>query len=61
MAIMAGLVAVAVQGQPGATRTPTLLGFTPFPYDVSLGAVGYTYRTIAANATIINQHFDNGV
>jgi hypothetical protein len=37
------------------------MGFTPFPYDVSLAAVEETYTNINSNSDIINHHFDNGV
>lgn len=37
------------------------LGFTPFPYAVSVEAVQYTYQTIARDADLIAHHFDNGV
>jgi hypothetical protein len=37
------------------------MGFTPFPYDISLDAVNFTYQKIAEDGDIINHHFDNGV
>jgi hypothetical protein len=37
------------------------LGFTPFPYDISLEAVEESYSNITTNGDIINHHFDNGV
>jgi hypothetical protein len=37
------------------------MGFTPFPYDISLEAVEETYSNITTNGDIINHHFDNGV
>jgi hypothetical protein len=48
------------QAQPPTTRE-FLLGFTPFPYAISLDAVIYTYERIADDADLIVQHFDNGV
>lgn len=45
---------------PAATR-PFYLGFTPFPYAISQEAVDFTYEKIAADADIVNHHFDNGV
>jgi len=48
------------QAQPADTR-PFYLGFTPFPYEVSLDAVRYTYARIASDADLIVHHFDNGV
>jgi hypothetical protein len=37
------------------------MGFTPFPFDLSLEAVESTYSNITTNGDIINHHFDNGV
>ena len=42
-------------------KRPFRMGFTPFPYGLSQEAVEYTYDKIAAEADIINHHFDNGV
>lgn len=44
-----------------ATSRSFYMGFTPFPYDISVEAVNFTYDAIAADADIINHHFDNGV
>ncbi len=38
-----------------------LLGFTPMPFAVSEASVQYTYDRIAADADIVNHHFDNGI
>lgn len=40
---------------------PFRMGFTPFPYDLSLDAVEYTYEKLQTEADIVNHHFDNGV
>lgn len=37
------------------------LGFTPFPYAISFEAVDWTYATLAQDADLVAQHFDNGV
>jgi hypothetical protein len=37
------------------------MGFTPFPYAISIPAVAYTYQQIAQDADLIVHHFDNGV
>lgn len=37
------------------------LGFTPFPYEISVEAVNYVYERIAEDADIVMHHFDNGV
>jgi hypothetical protein len=42
------------------TRT-FYMGFTPFPYAVSLEALDFTYNKIEEAGDIINHHFDNGV
>lgn len=49
-----------VIGQDEDTRS-FHLGFTPFPYAISLEAVLFTYRTIAEDADLIVHHFDSGV
>jgi hypothetical protein len=46
--------------QPAESR-PFLLGFTPFPYEVSNEAVAYTYERISQDADLIVHHFDSGV
>lgn len=38
-----------------------MMGFTPFPYEISLEGVEYAYEKLATEADIINHHFDNGV
>lgn len=40
---------------------PFDMGFTPFPYEISLSAVIDVYEKIAADADLIVHHFDNGV
>lgn len=37
------------------------LGFTPFPYDISVDAVNFSYEKIAADGDMITHHFDNGI
>lgn len=37
------------------------MGFTPWPYDLTIEAVEDTYDFIHQNATIISHHFNNGV
>jgi hypothetical protein len=37
------------------------MGFTPFPYEISLEAVNTVYAHLNTDADIINHHFDNGV
>lgn len=37
------------------------LGFTPFPYDISLQAVEKTYEIVGEHGDLITHHFDTGV
>jgi len=37
------------------------MGFTPFPYEISLDAANYVYTKLETESDIINHHFDNGV
>ena len=65
IAKIAALVVVVVlsscsQEDESKTR-PFRMGFTPFPYDLSIDAVEYTYEKLQSEADIINHHFDNGV
>jgi len=46
--------------EPEPTRSFSM-GFTPFPYDVSLAAVDDVYAKLANNADIMAHHFDNGI
>jgi hypothetical protein len=48
-------------GQAQDETRPFYLGFTPFPYEISIEAVNYTYERIAEEADLIAHHFDNGV
>lgn len=43
-----------------ATR-PFHLGFTPFPYDISLEAVDWTYQTLAKDSDMTVHSIDDGV
>ncbi len=49
----------------GVTETvpsrPYYLGFTPWPYDITEGAVEETYRNIGIHADLICHHLDGGV
>jgi hypothetical protein len=37
------------------------MGFTPFPYEISLDAANYVYTKLETESDIVNHHFDNGV
>ncbi|MAU09476.1 MAG: hypothetical protein CL607_06620 [Anaerolineaceae bacterium] len=37
------------------------MGFTPFPYEISMDAVQWVYEALANDSDIIMHHFDNGV
>jgi hypothetical protein len=54
-----GIYANVGHGQEEAR--PFYMGFTPFPYAISLEAVEYSYERIAVDADLIAHHFDNGV
>jgi hypothetical protein len=57
--VMVGLSVVSGQGLPESRAFR--LGFTPFPYALSVLAVEYTYDRIAEDADLMAHHFDNGV
>jgi len=48
-------------GQTTLETRPYHMGFTPFPYEITIEAVSFTYRTIAEDADLILHHFDDGV
>lgn len=59
----ASLLAVAwavITTKSQATRT-FHLGFTPFPYDISLEAIDFSYKSIASDADLVLHHLDQGV
>lgn len=37
------------------------LGFTPFPYDITVEAIDWTYHTVLSHGDLIAHHLDNGV
>jgi len=49
------------QAQDSVTPRHYRLGFTPFPHEISLDAVNFTYEHIAEDADIIAHHFDDGI
>lgn len=53
------LAAVTAQDLPESRAFR--LGFTPFPYAISVPAVEYIYERIAEDADLMVHHFDNGV
>lgn len=55
------LLAVSCNEEKAQPARSFYLGFTPFPYDISLEAVEETYTNITTKGDIINHHFDNGV
>ncbi|GAB4549897.1 MAG: hypothetical protein OHK0023_15110 [Anaerolineae bacterium] len=60
-AISVGTLGTASAIAQAQESRPFDMGFTTFPYEVSLAAVDYTYRTITADADLFAHHFDNGV
>ncbi|KXK50460.1 MAG: hypothetical protein DCC53_02730 [Chloroflexi bacterium] len=59
--ILLGLCSGWALAVPPPDTRPFYLGFTPFPHEISVEAVQYTYDRIAEDADLIVQHFDNGV
>jgi hypothetical protein len=62
--ILVFLTLLSLSVNPALTQDetrPFYMGFTPFPYEISLDAVTYTYDRIAQDADLIAHHFDNGV
>jgi hypothetical protein len=57
--LLAGILTAAtpVQGERRSFR----LGFTPFPYDISLAAVDFSYHSLAKDADLVAHHLDDGV
>ena len=56
----------ACKKKPVDTKIPPenrhfLMGFTPFPYDITQQAVDDTYQNIVNDGDIVLIHFDNGV
>lgn len=71
-AILAGAIAlvmivgagtgVAFSARSALPETrPFYMGFTPFPYEISLPAVLYTYDRLLNDGDLMVHHFDNGV
>ncbi len=60
IAILLLLIVSTVHAQDTDSR-PFQLGFTPFPYEVSVEAVLDTYQHIGEDGDLIVHHFDNGV
>jgi hypothetical protein len=58
---LAALIIVSSCNSDDVETRPFYLGFTPFPYAISQAAADFTYERIAADADIVNHHFDNGV
>jgi hypothetical protein len=59
-----GIVLACATSNAGAqarAHTPTLFGFTPFPYDSTLEAARRTHDLDAANSTLWAIHYDDNV
>src|SRR5688572_10737883 len=54
-------VALSCSKDPDVKTRSFYMGFTPFPYEISLEAVDAVYTKLDTEADIINHHFDNGV
>ena len=60
--LVSGCPAPPENNQPPATGSRYFyLGFTPFPYDFTSGALVETYQLLPQNADIIAHHFDDGI
>lgn len=59
--ILTLLLSTTSQAQDTDTPRQYRLGFTPFPHEISLEAVNFTYEHIAEDADIIAHHFDDGI
>jgi hypothetical protein len=61
-ALLCALAAAAALSAGEAPKPRAFsMGFTPFPYDLSLEAVGSTDRFIVKHGDLVVQHLDNGV
>jgi hypothetical protein len=61
LAILASLSWVACNKEDDPKTRSFYMGFTPFPYEISVAAVNDVYAKLETDADIINHHFDNGV
>jgi hypothetical protein len=59
--LAAGLLLDGCSKEVEFEKRPFLMGFTPFPFEISREGVEYTYDKLSAEADIISHHFDNGV
>lgn len=61
IALTLGLSTGIGLAQDTPAERPFRLGFTPFPHEISVEAVRWSYARIAEDADLIVHHFDNGV
>jgi hypothetical protein len=72
IATLAGILAAAptfsnnppdtsTNSKAGAPTRPFYMGFSPWPYDLTLEAVEWTDQAIKTHGDIIEQHFEEGV
>jgi hypothetical protein len=54
------LAGAALAGEPSAGPRPFLMGFTPFPYDMTLEAVDKTWDFVRKHSDIVAIHIDGG-
>ena len=59
--LIVGLTIGAVLAQDTDNSRRFHLGFTPFPYEVSLDGITFAYDAFKTDADIVAHHFDNGI
>ncbi|MCP4230650.1 MAG: hypothetical protein GY771_10975, partial [bacterium] len=60
--ISVALLSLSCDGVTGTVKSrPYYIGFTPWPYDITVPAKEETYRNISVHADLICHHMDNGV
>ncbi|RMG83648.1 MAG: hypothetical protein D6712_12735, partial [Chloroflexi bacterium] len=56
-----GIFALAVSAQEDPQSRSYRLGFTPFPYDLTIEAINFVYDRLAEDADLVMHHFDSGI
>ncbi len=56
-----GILTLATVAQEDLQPRSYRLGFTPFPYDLTMEAVNFVYDHLAEDADLVLHHFDNGI
>ena len=61
LTILAAIILLSCNKDDQQDTRSFYMGFTPFPYEISVEAANYVYSKLETDADIINHHFDNGV